>query len=40
MVAVSYDLHPSKELNEATNWNMQMIFYAAAFEALTLTVYT
>ena len=39
-IRVSFDLHPSKELNEATNWDMQTIFYAAAFETLTLVVYT
>ena len=38
--AISHDLHPSKELNEATNWNMECIYYAAVLETLTLVVYT
>ena len=38
--AITHDLHPSKELNEATNWNMHCIFYAIVLEALTLIVYT
>ena len=36
----SYDLHPSKELNESQNWNMECIYYAAALETLTTVVYT
>ena len=33
-------MHPSQELNESTNWNMECIYFAVAVEVLTIIVWT
>ena len=35
----SYDLHPSKELSDAYNFNVLWIFYTLLFEVLLLVMY-